>query len=122
MKERYAESRATEACFEQDEDAVFLGVVPAREGGEDEAMMVVFEVYLAPGADPSTLLTPQTQRDTKAQVMTLDEARKVGFGDLPDPQGKEVRLIAVAKHDASWIHRALETNEAVGDFRMYDVD
>jgi hypothetical protein len=85
-------------------------------------MMVVFEVYLVPGADPSALLTPQTQRDTNAHVMTLDEARKAGFGGLPDSQGKEPLLIAVAKHNASWIHRVLETHEAVGDFRMYDVE
>ena len=85
-------------------------------------MMVIFEVFVAPGADPSSLLSAETLRDTKAQVMTLDEARKVGFQGLPDPKGKDVRLIAVAKRDASWIHRALETNEAVGNFRMYDVD
>jgi hypothetical protein len=85
-------------------------------------MMVVFEVFVAPGSDPATLLTAETLRDTKAQVMTLDEARKVGFQGLPDPGEHEVRLIAVAKRDASWIHRALETCEAAARFRMYDVD
>jgi hypothetical protein len=86
-------------------------------------MMVVFEVYVAPGADPADILSKETQRETQAQIMTLDEARKVGFGGLPEPPpGMEVRLIAVAKRDASWIHRALETNEAVGKFRMFDVD
>ena len=86
-------------------------------------MMVVYEVFLAPGADPAHLLSKETQRETQAQVMTMDEARKVGFAGLPDPPaGKEVRLIAVAKRDAPWIHRALETNEAVGTFRVHDVD
>lgn len=86
-------------------------------------MMVVFEVFLAPGAGADGLLSEETLRSTQAQVMTLDEAKKVGFGGLPEPPpGKEVRLIAVAKRDAQWIHRALETNEAVGNFRMHEVD
>ena len=42
---------------------------------------------------------------------------------LPNPpDGTEVRLIAVARRDAPWVHRALETNEAVGSFRMHEVD
>jgi len=31
-------------------------------------MMVVFEVFLAPGADPETLLTEETKRSTKART------------------------------------------------------
>ena len=85
-------------------------------------MMVVFEVFLAPGADPEALLSADTLRDTKAQVMTVEDARKVGFAGLPDYGDKVVRLIAVAKRDAPWIHRALETNDAVGRFSVNDVD
>ncbi len=86
-------------------------------------MMVVFEVHVAPGSDPNTLLTAEAQRDTHAQVMTHDDAKKVGFGGLPEPPaGREVRFIAVGKRDAAWIHRALESNEAVATFRMFDVD
>jgi hypothetical protein len=86
-------------------------------------MLMVFEVFLAPGADGSELLSAETIRSTQAQIMTLAEAKKVGFGGLPDPPpGKEVRLIAVAKRDANWIHRALETSEAVAGFRMHEVD
>ncbi len=86
-------------------------------------MMVVFEVFLAPGADPETLLSAETLASTKAQVMTLEDARKVGFAGIPDPgEGKQVRLIAVAKRDAPWIHRALETNDAAGSFKVHDVD
>lgn len=85
-------------------------------------MMVVFEVFVAPGADPGHILSAETKRETNAQVMTLDEARKVGFSGLPESPGKEVRLIAVAKRDAPWIHRALETNDAVGTFRVHEVD
>lgn len=85
-------------------------------------MMVVFEVFMAPGADPETLLSAETLRDTKAQIMTVDDARKVGFGGLRDYGDQVVRLVAVAKRDAPWIHRALETNEAVGRFSVNDVD
>lgn len=85
-------------------------------------MMVVFEVFVAPGSDPSRLIGEETKRETNAQVMTLDEARKVGFAGLPDSPGQEVRLIAVAKRDAPWIHRALETSDAVGTFRMHEID
>jgi hypothetical protein len=86
-------------------------------------MMVVFEVHVVPGSDPTRIVTSETLRETQAQVMTIAEARKVGFGGLPDPPADhEVRLIAVAKRDASFIQRALEANEACGQFRMFDVD
>jgi hypothetical protein len=86
-------------------------------------MMVVFEVHIAPGSDPNALLTPETLRETHAQVMTFAEAKKVGFHGLPEPPAdREVRLIAVGKRDAAWVHRALETNEGVATFRMFDVD
>jgi hypothetical protein len=86
-------------------------------------MMVVFEVHVAPGSDPTRILSAETQRETQAQIMTVAEAQKVGFGGLPDaPADHEVRLIAVAQRDAPWIQRALETNESVGQFRKFDVD
>jgi hypothetical protein len=86
-------------------------------------MMAVFEVYLAPGADAAELLSAETLKATAAQVMTLAEAKKVGFGGLPEPPpGKDVRLIAVARRDAPWIHRALETSEAATGFRVHEVD
>lgn len=85
-------------------------------------MMVIFEVFLAPDADPESLLTEEQRRETQAQVMTPDEARKVGFANIPVSPGKEVRLVAVAKRDAGWIHRSLESNDAVGSFRIHDVD
>ena len=86
-------------------------------------MMAVFEVYLAPGADDSELLSEETRRSAQAQIMTLEDAKLVGFAGLPEPPpGKDVRLIAVAKRDAPWIHRALETSEVVGGFRVHEVD
>jgi hypothetical protein len=86
-------------------------------------MMVVFEVHIAPGSDPTHIISAEVKRETQAQVMTLDEARKVGFGGLPEPPpGREVRLIAVAKRDQQWIIRALERNEAVGGFKVHEVE
>jgi hypothetical protein len=86
-------------------------------------MMVVFEVHVVPGCDPTTILTQETRNDTQAQVMTRAEAQKVGFGGLPEaPADHEVRYIAVAKRDESRIQRSFESNEAVGLFRKFDVD
>jgi hypothetical protein len=84
--------------------------------------MKVFEVFLVPGHHAGELISAEVQRETNAQVMTPEEARKVGFAGLPDPGGAEVRLIAVAKRDAPWIHRVLETSEMVATFRAHDVD
>lgn len=83
-------------------------------------MLAVFEVHLAPGADPDTILTESVKKETMAQVMTTAEARKVGFGGLPELPDN-VRLIAVAKRDAAWIQRALEASEAVAGFRVHEV-
>jgi hypothetical protein len=86
-------------------------------------MMVLFHVILAPKADGSTILTKETLRDTQAQLMTIAEARKVGFQGIPDPPaGQEVRLIAVAKRDERRIHTVLETSPEVASFNMYDID
>jgi hypothetical protein len=84
-------------------------------------MLIVFEVHVAPGSDPGTLLTEEAMRDTKAQVMTVEEARKVGFQGVPDPGTHEVRFIAVARPDARWIQRALESNDGVAGFKMHEV-
>lgn len=85
--------------------------------------MVIFEVYFVPGADIDSLFSKETLKETQAQVMTFDDARKVGFSGLPEPPpGKEMRLVAVAKRDNAWIHRALETSEIVASFRVHHVD
>jgi hypothetical protein len=86
-------------------------------------MMTVFEVHLAEGARASDVLSDEILRETNAQMMTLDEAKSVGFQGIEALAGAgEVRLIAVARRDAPWIHRSLETSDAVASFRMHDVD
>lgn len=59
---------------------------PSQEG-EHRRMMVMFQVFVAPGADPDTLLTPDTIRDTNAQIMTLDGAQG-GLQWPPRPRGQ----------------------------------
>ena len=50
------------------------------------------------------------------------EAEAVGFRGLqPDPQGRTVRLIAVAQRDARWIERILESSDGVAGYRSHDV-
>jgi hypothetical protein len=85
-------------------------------------MLSVFEVHLAPGSDPETLLTPEIVKETQAQVMTPAEARAVGFGGLPADAPDSIRLIAVAKRDAAWIHRRLESNSGVASFVVHELD
>lgn len=84
-------------------------------------MLVVFEVHFAENATPQTLLSEEVKRETSAQVMTVAEARQVGFGGLPD-LGPNVRLIAVAKRDAGWITKVLEASNDVSGFKVHHVD
>jgi hypothetical protein len=84
-------------------------------------MLTVFEVHLVPGSDASGLLSPEILNETKAQVMTVAEAKAVGFGGLPD-LGPNVRLIAINKRDAQWIQRALERSDIVSGFKIHEVD
>jgi hypothetical protein len=85
-------------------------------------MLIVFEVHVAPGSDPATLLTAEIQRETQAQVMTHAEAAQVGFGGLPaPPPDHEVRFVVVATRDKAWIQRALEGNEGVAGFKMHEI-
>ncbi len=83
-------------------------------------MMIVFEVHLDPSLAHEPLLSEEVLRETQAQVMTVAEARQVGFGGLPD-LGPNVRLIAVAQRDERWIQRALESSHAVSGFRTHAV-
>jgi len=83
--------------------------------------LTVFEVHLAPGALDDELISPEVIRETNAQVMTVEQARKVGFGGLPD-LGPNVRLIAVAKRDANFIMKRLEASNVVANFRAHQVD
>jgi hypothetical protein len=85
-------------------------------------MLIVFEVHVAPGSDPASIVSAEVRKETQAQVMTHAEASQVGFGGLPEPPADhEVRFVAVADRDKAWIQRALEGNEAVAGFRVHSV-
>lgn len=85
-------------------------------------MLILYEVVIARGHDPDALLSQEALSDTQAQVMTLEEAKAVGFsGAQPDPKGREIRLIAVAPRDAQYVQRRLEANDAVLSFRVHEV-
>ncbi|NUP05789.1 MAG: hypothetical protein HOW73_06990 [Polyangiaceae bacterium] len=83
--------------------------------------LTVFEVHLNPGSIADELLSAEVKKETNAQVMTVAEAKKVGFGGLPD-LGPNVRLIAVAKRDGGWIQKVLEASHIVSGFRVHHVD
>lgn len=86
------------------------------------AMLHVFEVYVASGFDPDEVLTKETVEETGAQVMTLGEARAVGFAGIADPPpGRTVRLVAVNHRDAQFIHRKLEASPAVTSYKVHEV-
>lgn len=82
----------------------------------------MFEVFVVPGADPSQILSEETRRETQAQVMTVAEAEKTGLRGLPDPEGKEVRVVLVNHRYLNWIHRSLEMSDAVSKFRVHELD
>ena len=86
-------------------------------------MLVIYEVIVAAGRDADALLSDEVLRDTQAQVMTLEQARALGFsGAQPDAKGREVRLIAAAPRDARFIQSRLEASDAVQSFRAHQVD
>ncbi len=86
-------------------------------------MLVLFEVHIARTADPSQLLSPEVARDAKARILTLEEARKVGFAGLPEPDtDKQVRYIAAVGRDAQFIRHVLETSAIVDKLRAHEVE
>lgn len=86
-------------------------------------MLIVFEVLVAKTHDADDLLSEELLTETQAQIMTLEQAASIGFsGARPDPNGLEVRLIAVAPRDAQLVQRRLEASDAVQRFRAHQVE
>lgn len=76
---------------------------------------------MVPGSSADDLLSAEVKRETHAQVMTVAEAKAVGFGglgDLPD----NVRLIAVNQRDHRWIQNVLEASPDVSNFQVHHID
>ncbi len=86
-------------------------------------MLTLFEVIVAAGEDPDSLLSREVLEETQAQVMTIEEAGALGFSGMqPDPRGREVRLIAVTPRDAQFVQRRLEASAAAQAFRVHEVE
>lgn len=86
-------------------------------------MHVLFETFLAPGASSEGLLSDETVKDTQAQMMTIEDAEKVGFQNVPeDAAGRERLLIVVGKIDERRIQNVLEADPRVAAFRVQLVD
>ncbi|MEZ4440585.1 MAG: hypothetical protein R3B72_15915 [Polyangiaceae bacterium] len=84
--------------------------------------MLLFEVFLTPGADKSQLLTEDALEATGAQVFTPAEAEFVGLTGVPeDPEGRPRALIACSPSDERFIHSRLEASHVVAAFRMHEV-
>lgn len=86
-------------------------------------MLVVFAVYLAKGHGDDELISEEMLQHSKAQVMSLAQAERVGFrGIHPHPSGGDVQVIVARKQDVSWIQRRLDSNAWVQQFDMAEVD
>ena len=86
-------------------------------------MHTLFELYLAPGHHGEGLITQETLDDTQAQVMTREQAEKVGFSGLPaGPEGIKQLWIVVGKIDERRIMNHLEASPQVAKFTIHAVD
>jgi len=86
-------------------------------------MVTVFTVLVATAQDADSLLSAEVLEETKAQVMTLEQAAARGFrGARADLQGRAVRLIAVPPRDAQFVQRRLEAHHAVLSFEKHEVE
>lgn len=85
--------------------------------------MVVFEVYLTPGANPDELFTAETVAETEAKVMTLEQAERAGLSGFQrsDHPG-ELRLVLCDDRQARFVHMRLEGSGIVSSFRGHEVD
>lgn len=85
--------------------------------------MVVFEVYLTPGANPDELFTQETLDETRAKVLTLEQAEKSGLSGFrrADHPG-ELRLVLCDEREARFVHMRLEGSGIVASFRGHEID
>lgn len=84
---------------------------------------MLLEIVLAHGIDPARLLSEEVARDTRARLMTHEEARAAGFVGLPEPAaGKLVRYVAAFGRDAKFLHHVLENNPGVLSMRSYEIE
>lgn len=72
-------------------------------------MMVLFRILLDKGYNPDELLSDEVLKETKARIITLEQANVMGLKGLPqNPADKVVRFILVSERDAGFIQSRLE--------------
>lgn len=84
-------------------------------------MLHIFEIFIEPGTDIEAILSDETKRETHAQMMTVDQAIKVGLKGIA-ADGPERAVIAVNARDGRWIQRVLEASAVVASFRVMESD
>lgn len=81
--------------------------------------MMVFEVHLEKGSDGGSLLSSEMIEETKAQVLTVAEAARVGFSGVPDDP--QVRLVLVESNEARFVQAAIERAADVTGYQIHEV-
>ena len=82
--------------------------------------MIVFTVQLVPGKDHEDMLSAEILAETKAQVMTTEQAAALGFQGFPDDPS--LRLVVVSGPDEGWIAKALERAPEVVGYDRQEID
>jgi hypothetical protein len=84
--------------------------------------MKLFEVFLAPGAQASEIMSPEALADSGAQIFTPAEAELVGLEGIPqDPQNRPRVFIACGAGDAQFVTTRLEATTAVSSFKLHEL-
>lgn len=84
--------------------------------------MKLFEVFLAPGGDPKSLLSEEAQKETGAQIFSEAEAKLVGLEGLPENETEDTRVFIACGHsDAQFVATRLEAAAGVARFKLHEI-
>jgi hypothetical protein len=85
-------------------------------------MLTVFLVVVARGQDADAILSEEVQKETGAQVLTMEAARARGFTVTgADDGGLELRVVAVPERERRFVQARLEASAAVASFTVHEV-
>ena len=85
-------------------------------------MIVIFRVLISQGCNPDDLLSDEVLKETKARIMTLEQASAMGLEGLPQsPADMVVRFVLVAHSEAGFIQSRLEGNPSVSLIEMSEL-
>lgn len=84
--------------------------------------MKLFEVILAPGGNPTAILSKDVLEETGAQIFTEQEATLVGLEGIPENPNNEDRVfIACSQSDEQFLATRLESAAGVARYKLHDV-